>query len=148
MSYPDGEATILTRLRVMEQFGPDNSGRVKWNLLNSGAAAQYAILRPAPFENDYDALDQAHVRTRWRTVIELWQRYKDDGTSAIELQELMQDVIEWLEGDPDFGGTENAIYGYPAAGGDMLEVWNRNGDGPSWLKWELYVDWYEERNIA
>lgn len=148
MTYSDGEALILTRLRVMEQFDAGNSARAKWGILNSGAAAQYAILRPAPFENDYDSMDHAHVRTRWRTVIELWQRYVDDGTSAIALQELLQDTLEYLEGDPDFGGTEGAVYGYPAGGGDMLEVWQRNGDGPSWLKWELYVDWYEERAIA
>ena len=146
MSYGDGEALILARIRAMAQFDAANSSRAKWGILNSGASDHYAILRAALFTNDYDGLGHGHVRTSWRTVVELWQRYKDDGTSATDLQELMQDTIEYVEQDPDFGGTEGLIYGYPAGGGEMLEVWNRDG-GPSWLKWELYIDWQEEREF-
>jgi hypothetical protein len=146
MSYSDGEVLILGLLRNMAQFDTRNSGRARWGMLNSGAAAQYAILRAGPFENDYQGLGREQVRTSWRTIIELWQRYKDDGTSATDLQELMAAVIEYVEQYPDLGDA--AIYAEPRTCGDMQEVWRTGGDGPSWLKWEVNIDWQEERDIA
>lgn len=145
MSYADGEALILGLLRDMAQFDTANSSRAKWGILNSGAAAQYAVLRPGPWEADYQGLGREGVRTTWRTIIELWQRYRDDGASAIELQDLMSAVVEYVEQWPDLGGA--GIYAEPQTGGAMLETWNKDG-GVSWLKWEVTLVWQEERTIA
>lgn len=145
MSYGDGEALILDLLRDMAQFDTANSSRAKWGILNSGASAQYAILRAGPWETDYQGLGREGARTTWHTTIELWQRYKDDGASAIELQELMAAVVEYLEQYETLGDA--AIYAEPQSGGAMLEVWNKDG-GIGWLKWEVNLVWQEERDIA
>lgn len=145
MSYSDGEALILGLLRDMAQFDATNSSRAKWGILNSGAAAQYAVLRPGPWQTDYQGLGREGARTTWTTVIELFQRYKDDGASALELQELMAAVVEYLEQYETLGDA--AIYAEPQSGGAMLEVWNKDG-GIGWLKWEVNLVWQEERDIS
>ncbi len=145
MSYGDGEALILARIRLMAQFDPQNSSRAKWGILNSGAAAQYAILRAAPFTNDYDGLGHGHVRTSWRTVVELWQRWVDDGPTAVALQTLAQATLEHLERYPSLAGE--GLLAWVSGGGEMQQRWLKEG-GPVWAVWEVYIDWQEERFIS
>jgi hypothetical protein len=144
MSYATGEALILTLLRRMEGFDDQNSSRQRWKVLNSGASDHYAIVRPGPFTNEPEALGET-MSTSWRTVIELWQRWLDDGETTIALQNLMQGVLEHFDGYPRLGDTTGSVVmGYISGGGEMQERWLTQA-GPSWAVWEVYVDWQEER---
>ena len=144
MSYANGEALILGLLRGMDEFDALNSSRQRWKVLNSGASDHYAIVRPGPFSNEPAALGQT-ASTSWRTVIEVWQRWLDDGETTIALQELTQAVIEHFDGYPTLADTTGSVVmGYVSGGGEMQERWQTQ-NGPSWAVWEVYVDWQEER---
>ena len=144
MTYAAGEALVLALLRGMSEFDTANSSRQKWKVLNSGASDHYAIVRPGPFSNEPSGLGET-ASTDWRTVIEVWQRWLDDGETTIALQELVQAVIERFDDYPTLNDTTGSVVmGYVSGGGEMQERWLTQ-NGPSWAVWEVYVDWKEER---
>lgn len=142
MSYAAGEASVLTLLREMPAFDRANSARCDWKPLNSGQSDHYAILKPGAFANQSEAIGAGAAVTTWRTIIEVWQRWLDDGPTAIALEELVTAVIEHVERYPALGGA--ALLAWVAGGSDMQQRWLNEG-GPMWAVWEVWVDWQEER---
>lgn len=150
MSYSDGEAAILTLIRAMPQFDDKNAVRDKWRVLTSGAAADYVVLRPGETQEAFDyaiGLGRARVLRSWRTVVEVWTRYIDDGDTAVRLQVLTQAVIDHLERYPTLNGLAGVTNARPVGVSNMLERWTEQ-DGPSWAVWEVYFDWQEEASIS
>ena len=141
MSYPAGEAVVLTLLQAMSEFDRRNTARGDWKPLNSGGSDHYAIIRPGPFANKATALGGASV-TAWRTIIEVWQRWVDDAPTVLALEGLVSAVIDHLERYPGLDGL--ALIAGVTGGGEMQQRWLREG-GPGWAVQEIYYDWQEER---
>lgn len=141
MSYGDGEANVLLRLQAMTQFGRTNATRGDWKPLNSGASDHYAVLRPGAFTMSSDGLGGESL-TLWRTVVEVWQRWKDDAPTLLALELLVSQVIGQLERYPQLGGA--ALMAQVAGGSEMSRRWLEQG-GPLWAVQEVYIDWQEER---
>ena len=115
MSYPAGEAVVLTLLQAMSEFDRRNTARGDWKPLNSGGSDHYAIIRPGPFANEATALGGASV-TAWRTIIEVWQRWVDDAPTVLALEGLVSAVIDHLERYPGLDGLA-LIAGVTGGGG-------------------------------
>lgn len=141
MSYGQGEAALLALLQAMPQFNRTNTSRADWKPLNSGASDHYVVLKPGEFTNGADSL-AGEALTNWRTVIEVWQRWKDDTPTALALQELVAAVIGHLERYPSLNGV--ALMAGIAGGSDLQRRWIERG-GPVWAVQEVYFDWQEER---
>lgn len=141
MSYSDGEQAILEQLREMRAFDRHNSSRGDWKPLNSGASACYAVLRAGEFTVESAALNGASLIV-WRTVIEVWQRWKDDAPTVMALEELVSDTIWHLERYATLGGE--ALMARVSGGSEMQQRWREQG-GPAWAVQEVYLDWQEER---
>lgn len=141
MSYGDGEAAIAALLARSTTFNRHNVSRGDWKPLNSGASDHYAVLRPGEWTNMPDALGGDAVTT-WRTVVEVWQRWADDGPTVLALQAHVAAAVEYLERYPSLGGV--ALMAGVAGGSAMQERWREQG-GPQWAVQEVYLDWQEER---
>jgi len=146
MSYSDGEALILTRVQACTGFSSTNTARANWKLLNQGKSDHYAIIRPGPFRGEM--ISATVILWRWTTVVELWQRYKDDASTQTNLYGYMASLIAGLLPYKRLGDTTNNISdATPRSAGDVQEMWKARG-GPAWLKWELVIDWQEEQTIT
>ena len=141
MSYSDGEAAILELVRALPNFGRSNATRGDWKPLNSGASAAYIVLRPGPFTVIAETLNGESLR-QWRTVIEVWQRWKDDTPTVVALEEHVSDVISHMEQHATLDGA--ALMANVAGGSEMQNRWLNQG-GPQWAVQEVYIDWQEER---
>lgn len=141
MSYSDGEAKALTLIQAMPQFGRANATRGDWKPLNSGASDHYVVLRPGAFAVVNEGLGGESVR-QWRTVVEVWQRWKDDSPTLLALETLVSQVVDHLERYPSLGGT--TLMAAVTGGSEMQRRWLTEG-GPLWAVQEVYIDWQEER---
>ena len=146
MSYSTGEAIVLAILRNMERYNWQNTSRGDWKLLNSGVSETYAIIKPGFFSNAWESIgDGGLVLTTWRTIIEVWQRWVDDGPTITALEERVSEVIQKFDGYPTLDGT--ALIAFASGGGEMQQRWVKDG-GPVWAVQEIYFDWQEEREIT
>ena len=141
MSYSDGEAAILGLIRAMPAFDRANVSRGDWKPLNSGASDHYAVLKPGDFTVMAEALGGEAI-VQWRTVIEVWQRWKDDSPTLLALEGHVAAVIGHLERYPALGGV--CLMARVAGGSELSRRWLEQG-GPLWAVQEVYVDWQEER---
>jgi hypothetical protein len=129
----------------MSQFTSINSARGNWGIRNSGRSAQYAILLPGEHGNR----EMISLRTRqnqWRTIIQLWQRYKDDGDSLIDLEQLADAVLASLDAYPHIGDTGATVH-YA----QIINVGRFNQiplDAPAWLYVELVGEAIEHEEIT
>ena len=140
MSYSEGEALLLTQVRHVPGFTDKNTSRGDWSIMNDGPSNVYAILRPGAFSQ---MAASARIEVQWLTVIEIWQRYTQDGGTAIALQENMYLVKRRLDEYSHAGDATNTIDVAGVTGGnDLVRV--PAGGGPQWLVWELVVRWQEQ----
>ena len=141
MTYPAGEALILTQLRSVTGFASTNTARADWSLLNSGASDHYGIVKPGAFAEDPDN------NFGWinRTVIQVWQYYKDDGTSATSLEAHVHNVKDYFTKKRKLGSTitDSRVIG----GGEMQEMWNKDG-GLVWLSQDVTIEWKEQEIVT
>lgn len=143
MSYGTGEAALLALLARSTAFNRHNASRGDWKPLNSGASDHYAVLRPGAFTNAADGLSGESLTT-YRTVIEVWQRWKDDGPTVMALQGHVAAAIEHLERYPTLDGA--ALMAAVAGGSEFQRRWlTEDRSGPLWACQEVYIDWQEER---
>jgi hypothetical protein len=144
MSYQAGEALWLARLRAMPQFNGDNTSRGKWGIRNTGKGHQYAILKPGTHTREMIAMNRRV--NHYQTIIQLWQKYTEDGQSAIDLTTLTSSVLAYLDTYPQMGDTTEAVIG-----GQIIEVREMQQippDAPVWLFVELVGAWDEENAIS
>lgn len=149
--YPDGEALILTRLRSVTGFtgttaSTENTSRGKWGLRNSGNSDHYAILKPGEFTREQGAMGMNI--SYFRTVIQVWQRYKDDGDTLTDLEGYVKAIINYFDQHRKISdGTNTIVEAFITGGSDVLQMQNRDG-GIDWLRWDLYLDWQEHDVIT
>lgn len=148
MSYSAGEALILTKLQAItgSVWTTSNSGRGKWNLLNSGASDHYAILRSGAGENVFTTFSMS--QRNYVTVIEVWQSYQDDGTSYENIQAYAEGILDQFDASRKIGDTTGDVQDSRCSRWDEVEVrWTRGG-GPRWLRQNFYIEWKEDNNVT
>lgn len=145
MGYSDGEALALTQLQNVSGFTSANTSRGKWGLLNTGNSDHYGILKPGKWRKS----DRSQIGTIWQTIIAVYQRYKDDGTSLIALEANAAAIKLRFEQYRKLGdATGNISDSEPISGSEVTEVWTKGGNGPSWLKQEITIEWSEENHVT
>lgn len=146
MAYADGEALFLTRLQAMTQFHEHNSARGKWGILNSGESTQYAVLKPGARTRvkSIKTVQETH-----RTIIQLWQRYVDDGTSLTNLEALVDAVVAELDKYRTMSDTGNTVVKANIIEvGEVLLSPPPGADGPLFIYCELVGEWVEHHEIT
>ncbi len=148
--YSDGEQLILTKLRSVTGFtnvtDKINTSRGKWGILNSGASDHYGIIKPGAFERTQGAM--AMNISYFQTVIQVWQRYKDDGDSLTDLEGHVKNIINYFDIWRKVADTTGTIVdAFITGGGEVNEKWNKDG-GLSWLEQDLTVTWQEHDSVS
>lgn len=143
MGYAAGETLLLAIIRTATGFTAANTARGDWKPLNNGGAAVYAILTRQPGEVNQltnTCFEQVH-----NCGVEVWQRYKDDGTTATNLQAAVDTLIAKIEQYRRLNDTSaNVIFESGATGvGEVEEMWNASG-GPHFLRQIINVQWREQ----
>lgn len=146
MGYTNGEALIATLIEGATNFSSANVRRGTWGVLNSGNAAVYAILRSGG--STRDQITMTNKLDRHRTIVEVWQRLKDDSTTITNLYSNVENVITRLDPYRQMNNSAVVFDANVTGTGDVKEMWTTRGDAPSWLKQEIYVDWSEENNVT
>ena len=140
--YPEVEALVLTKLRRVTGFTgttstTENTSRGKWGLLNSGNADHYGIIKPGEFERSQGAMSMNI--SRYQTIIQVWMRYTDDGTTLTSLETHVKNIIAYFDQWRKLGdSTGTVIESFIGNGGEVTEQWNKDG-GLSWLKQDLVL---------
>ena len=146
MAYTDGESAILARIRAHADFSTSNTDANDWKLINSGNSAVYAILKPNADPAELEFFSLSMYRVIWQTVVEVWQRYKDDGTTAASLFGNVQKIIAQLQPYKKLGlnNVQNS---------EIVSItapsyrWDKDG-GPAWMVQELNIAWLEETSVT
>lgn len=151
MAEAAGEALILTIIQGTTNFDADNTSREDWKIINSGKSALgcYAIVRPGPFENEW--LGGSTYVAHWTTIVELWQRYQDDATTAQNLAARRDEIIAAIMAKNKLGDTTDTIQNSTVLRGDEPEeMWDvkRRKEVLSWLRGKIYVQWDEEVTVT
>jgi hypothetical protein len=142
MTYPAGEALVLTQLQNVTGFSAANTARASWQLLNGGASDHYAIIKPGIFSED---TDNNFVWVN-RTIVQVWQLYMDDGTSSTSLQGYVNAVKDRFTKYRKLGST--AIIDSRVVGGsEMQERWNKDG-ALVWLSQDVILEWKEQEIVT
>lgn len=146
MSYSDCEALLLAKVQASTVYTSTTATRGDWSVLNTGRSKAYAILVPGDFAREYGS---GVMLSRWSTIIELWQRYIDDGTTMTTLQDNAETLINYLDKYRIMGDSVNVVDDATVrSGGAVEEMWMNNADGPSWLRWSIRVEWVEEVQVV
>ena len=149
MSYSAGEALILTLVQAATNFSSASTSRGKWGILNRGqsTSAAYAIAKPGPSEITW--LSPTTYQARHVTIIQVWQRYKDDGDSLTNLEARVDNILTKLMPSRTLGDTTNSISGATVTSlGEVEEMWTKKGVGPAWLKQNVVIQWDEEVTVT
>ncbi len=142
MSYASGEAAVLSILRLHADYNDKNTSRGNWKILDSGAAAHYAVLRMGAATNEAHTTTSA--MTTWATEIMVYRRYIDDGPSAISLQGDVQTLIEHIEKYPTLQGVVTDAQVTTIGAMENIQM---IANGPMWLRTIISLQWQEERDI-
>lgn len=144
--YPDGESLILTQLQNVSGFSSNNTSRGDWGILNTGKAAFYGILKPGAFQRSQGAMSM-NIST-FNTVIQIWQRYKDDEVTLTDLESNVKNIITHFDAYRKAADTTGAIIDvFANEGREVEEMWTKDG-GLSWLKQDLIIQWQEHANVT
>ena len=151
MTESAGLTLIETQVNAVNGFAStgtaENIAIAKWGILNTGKSDHYAIITPGPTERL--RISFGFVDNGYRTIIEVWQRYKDDGTTLTTLIGYVDAIAARLDQYRQLADTTNKIRDAQVSGfSEVTEQWRNNADGPSWLKRDIYVDWKEESNVS
>lgn len=144
--YPEGEALILTQLQNVSGYTSANTSRGKWGILNKGTSKTYAIVKPGAFNREQGAM--AMNISTFNTVIQVWQRYKDDGDTLTDLESNVKAIITRFDLYRKAGDTTGTIVDvFIPEGREVEEMWTKDG-GLNWLKQDLIAQWQEHDNVT
>ena len=144
--YATGETNILTLLRSVSGFSSVNTSRGDWGILNSGSSDHYGIIKPGSFSRTQIAMSVNE--SDFNTVIQIWQRYKDDGTTLTNLEAHVANIISYFDQYQKLGDTSGQIpEAFIKSGREVEEMWNKSG-GLAWLKWDLILVWQAQQEIT
>jgi hypothetical protein len=146
MSESAGLTLIKTQVQSATGFTSSLVSIADWKLLNSGKGDYYAIIRPGITDRP-QVTGQIRANV-YRTIIEVWQRYKEDGTTLTDLLGHVDNITTRLDPRRKLVDTTNTIRDANVTGyGEVMEKWT-NGGGVSWLERDVIVDWVEEEIIT
>ncbi len=147
MTYSVGEASALAILRTSDDFDETNSASLANNSppggygrLDSGAAAQYAFLKPGLFERAPGTLSR--LTTTWTTIIELWVRYADPSAYQT-LAAVRESALSAFDKYAALGGMAGVTRSLVTQGGPV-EAERSPGGGARYLRQDLMLVWDEE----
>ena len=142
MSYSAGETLILAAVRTCTGFSATNTSRGNWQMISKGTSDHYAIIRLGNSSVEFVTVNRYHAR--YTTVIELWQRYTDDGTSLTNLYGYLANLLTGLQAYARLGDTGGTVISAGLSSvGEPEEMW-QSGGGPAWLRILLSLSWVEE----
>lgn len=143
--YPEGEALILAQLQNVSGFNTSNTSRGDWGILNSGSSRSYGLLKPGTFTRTQGAVNMNI--SIFTTIIQVWERYKDDGTTLINLESNIKAIIKYFDKYRKTADATGTIVNVLIAEGrEVEEMWTKDG-GLSWLKQDLIVQWQEHDEV-
>lgn len=146
MSENAGITLLSTQIQAVSGFSSSNVDVADWKLLNSGRSDHYAILKPGAAERP--PLSFTVKDNNYRTIIEVWQRYKDDGTTLTSLLTHVDNITARIDQYRKLADTTKTLRDANVTGyGEVTEQWSRDG-GLSWLKRDVFVDWTEEEALT
>jgi len=139
--YPRAESLLLAQIRAVDGYNQENTFVGKWGILNNGKSAKYAIIRPGANTISYGS---ARVDVNWTSIVEIYQKYLDDGPSLTSLEGDVRAVMNRLILYPHMGDTTGAIT--QAAITSMAEPVrvDSSPNGPYWLMQALTITWLEQ----
>jgi len=80
----------------------------------------------------------------YRTIVQVWQRYKDDGSTLTNLLGYVDNITTVIDATPKLGDTTSTIRDANATGySDVFEMANNDG-GIDWLRRDVFIDWTQE----
>ena len=146
-NYTDGEKLVEAQVALVDGFTTINVTRGKWSVLNKGASDHYVILKRG--ESSIVWVSHNFSQINYRTIIEVWQRVKDDQVSYDALLTYADDIKARLEQYRKLADTAGNVLDANLTGmSAVTEQWRNNSDGPSWLKVDLYLDWSSQTNVT
>lgn len=142
MAYITGENLIVTVIKAHANFDANNVAQAKWTFLNKGKSDHHAILKSGGTVPVF--ITPTIYQREQRTIIEVWQRYKNDGTTATNLYGHVENVITQIQDNEKLGDTAGIVQNSSVEEiGPVMEMW-MSGGGPAWLKQEVTVLWHEQ----
>lgn len=145
--YKTGENALSILVQGTAGFDGKNVDIAKWSLLNSGNSDHYAIIKQGEVTREWLTLRMIQVKNR--SVVEVWQRKKDDTATYNELLSHVDNITARIDTYRMLGDDSGTVYDANVTGsGVVTEQWRNNSDGPSWLKKDIYVDWSEQNVIT
>lgn len=147
MSYATGQTLALTLLRTLSGFTAANTDEDDWQKLSKGGSDHFAFLREGPLTVAPAGYGGLH-EWRYRTIIEVWQRYKNSDltTSKASLNTHVRTVMAGFLPERLLNQSSGNIIDATIAGaGEPLQV---PADNPTWLKREVYLDWIEQEKFS
>ena len=146
MSENAGLTLILTQVQNATGFTSANTSIGEWGILNKGTSDHYAIIKPG--ETERIPLTFTVKDNMYETIIQVWQRYKDDGDSLTSLLTHVDNITTRLDPWRKMADTTKTIRDANVIGyGQVIEQWNKDG-GVSWLSREISVEWTEEEAVT
>lgn len=142
-SYSSGETLLASVIRTVSGFTTANTTIGQWGVLNSGASDHYAIIRKGQHTRAYNT--PRMVENTYRTIVEVWQRYKDDGNSYQSLLSYVDSIAETVDQYRKLSDNGSTVLDATYIGsGDVIAQWRNKGDGPSWLRVDMTIEWKEQ----
>ena len=142
MAYITGENLIATAVKAHANFDADNTFQAKWKCLDSGKDDHYVIIKSGGTIPVF--ITPTIYQSEHRTIIQVWQRYKDDGDTSTDLYGYVGNVITQIQDTEHLGDTAGIIQNSTVEEiGEVMEMW-MSGGGPAWLKQEVTVLWHEQ----
>lgn len=147
LTYSQGEALVLAQLQAVSGFSAENTSRGKWGILNTGKSAFYGIIKPGPVATRF--MTGTAKGWDYGTLIQIWQRYKDDGTTLTDLEARVELVKARFDAYRLLGDTSGSIENSEVTAlSEVQERWKRGNNGPSWLMQEITITWKEQAIVT
>jgi hypothetical protein len=143
-----GETNIMTIVKTVTGFDASNVSWGRWGILNKGKADHYVIGKPGAFgPRRFDS--PTRVTTPYQTILQVWQRYKDDGVTMENLETNVDAIIAAFDAKRNLGDTSGEIVRADLRrGSEAQEMWKGRGGGPLWLKIDLIIEWETKEIIT
>lgn len=129
----------------MSEFDTNNSSRGDFKILNSGASDHYAVL----FKGEPATRERVGFRMntiQQRTILRIYQRYVNDSTSQIALQDLIDDIKTAVNPYRVIGDASSTIQSATIT--EEREMMMEPANAPAWLYVELVGVCDEEEIIS
>ena len=146
-SYTDGEGFLADVLQGVPGFDGTNVTRGKWGVLNSGLSDHYAIIRKGQHTRAFTT--PRMVENVYRSIVEVWQRMKDDGESYEALLSYVDSIAAVVDQYRKLSDDGIVVLDANYIGsGDVIAQWRNKGDGPSWLRVDMIIEWKEQEVVT